>query len=110
MVDRDRCKRCGGIETYKHLRWECGEAQKIWQLYNEFSSFTNQLEEKVLDYENVFKIGNNANMNKIKIRIIQGMIQSERPANWKLDNIRKIVNDIKNMENYNVKNKLGTAG
>jgi hypothetical protein len=109
MVDRDSCRRCGRIETYKHLLWECGEAQRIWQLFNEFLSSINQLEEKVLGYENVFKIGNNANMNKTKIRIIKGMIQIERPANWKLDNIRKMANDIKDMEKYNVKNKLGTS-
>ena len=40
---------------------------------------------------------------------MQGIIQIERPANWKLDNIRKMANDIKDMEKYNVKNKLGTS-
>jgi asparagine synthetase B (glutamine-hydrolysing) len=36
MVDNNKCKRCGEVETYKHLLWECREAKNIWQLFNEF--------------------------------------------------------------------------
>jgi hypothetical protein len=95
MVDTNKCKRCGEIETYKHLLWTCREAQKIWQLYSEFVSLTNQQEERVLEYENVFKIGNIANINKVKMKIIQGMIEIERPVNWSMEKVMKIAKEIR---------------
>jgi hypothetical protein len=82
MVNNNKCKRCEEVETYKHLIWECRDAKKIWQLFHEFATSANQQEEKVLDYKNIFKIGNIANMNKVQIKVIQGMIQVERPTNW----------------------------
>ena len=106
MVNNDKCIRCADVETYKHLLWECREVQKIWELFNEFASHTNHQEERVLVYENVFEIGNKANINKIKIRIIQGMIQMERPKNWTMDNIIKLSNDIYRIEIYNTKKKV----
>jgi hypothetical protein len=44
-------------------------------------------------------------LSKIKMKVIQGMIQIERPTNWTIENIEKIANDIKNMELYNLKIK-----
>jgi cephalosporin-C deacetylase-like acetyl esterase len=81
MVNNNKCKRCEEVETFKHLKWECRDAKRIWQLFNEFATSANQQEEKVLENENIFKIGNMANMNKVKIKVIQGMIQVDRPTN-----------------------------
>ena len=103
MVNNDKCMRCAEVETYKHLLWECGEVQKIWETFNEFVSYINQHEDRVLEYKNVFEIGNQANINKIKIRIIQGMIQIERPKNWTMDNIVKLASEVKRIETYNYK-------
>jgi hypothetical protein len=41
----------------------------------------------VLEYDNVFKIGNMANMNKVKVKVIQGMIQIECPINWTIEKL-----------------------
>jgi hypothetical protein len=35
------------------------------------------------------------------MKIIQEMIQVERPVNWSIENVKKIVNEIKNIELYN---------
>jgi hypothetical protein len=51
----------------------------------------------------VFKIINKAIINKTKVRMIQGMIQIERPKSWTLDNILTINNEIKRIEIYNQK-------
>ena len=59
----------------------------------------------MLEYKNVFEIGNKANVNKIKIKIIQGMIQMERPKNWTMDNIMNYANEINRIEIYNAKKK-----
>ena len=60
-------------------------------------------EEKVLRYDDVFKMGTLSVGNKIKIKVIQGMIQNERPTNWTISNIMKIANEIKWTEIYNAK-------
>ena len=103
MVNNNKCKRCEEVETYKHLIWECREARKIWQIFNEFVTNLKQENERVQSYENVFKIGNIGNINKIKIKVIQGMIQIERPSNWTMEKITKIENEIKCIEIYNTK-------
>jgi hypothetical protein len=66
MVNTNKCTRCSEVETYKHLLWECREVRKIWELFNEFASYTNHQDERVLEYESVFKIGIKANLNKVK--------------------------------------------
>jgi hypothetical protein len=105
MVDNNKCIRCAEVETYKHLLWECREAQKIWEIFNNFASQSNDQKERILNYKDVFEIGNKASLNKIKIRIIQGMIQMERPKNWTMDNIIKLANEINRIEIFNTKKK-----
>jgi len=34
MVDSPNCKRCGRVETVKHVLWECVRAKKLWNLFN----------------------------------------------------------------------------
>ncbi len=63
MVTNNKCKRCEEIETYKHLLWECRESKRIWKHFNEFAVKENQLNERVIEYDNVFTIGNIANIN-----------------------------------------------
>ena len=91
MVNNDRCERCGEVETYKHLMWECGEVRKIWMAFNEFSACNNYMEESILEYEDVFKIGSIGKINKVKLTVIQSMIQIERPMNWTIENIKKLI-------------------
>ena len=57
--------------------------------------------DKVLCYEDVFKISELGVVSKVKMKIIQEMIQVERPVNWSIENVKKIVNEIKNIELYN---------
>ena len=101
MVSNNKCKRCGEVETYKHLLWECREAKNIWQLFNEFLTNINENNEKVHEYDNLFRIGNKGNVSKIKMKIIQGMIQIERPYGWTIEKIKEIAYDIRNNELYN---------
>jgi hypothetical protein len=105
MVNEDKCKRCGEVETYKHLLWECREAKNIWQLFNEFVTNANQGSEKVQDYDNIFKIADKENVSKVKMKIVQGLIQVERPKCWTLDRINDIAKEIKCIELYNEKIK-----
>jgi hypothetical protein len=45
-------------------------------------------------------------INIIKIKIVQCLIQIERPKNWNEDNITKIIKEVMYLEKYNaIKNK-----
>ena len=92
--------RCGDVETYKHLLWECRESGNIWKVYNEFLYKIDHPNETVRKYDDVFKIGIIGGLSKIKMKIIQGMIQIVRPVNWTVEHINKIANEIKCMELY----------
>jgi hypothetical protein len=105
MTNSDKCGRCLEVETYRHLLWECVEARKIWIAFNDFAALTNYTEERVLEYEDVFKIGGTENMSKVKVTVIQRMIQIERPTNWTIENIIKIFSEIKRIETFNTKKK-----
>ena len=56
---------------------------------------------EVLCYEDVFKIVESGVVSKVKMKVIQEMIQVERPVNWSIENVKKIINEIKNIELYN---------
>ena len=107
MIDNDRCTRCGQVETVKHLLYECEHSKRIWNLYNEILILNKQETEQVLKYNSIFQIGRMAATNIIKIRLIQCLIQIERPRDWSQDNIKTVIKEIMNMEKYNsIKNKM----
>jgi hypothetical protein len=57
--------------------------------------------EKVLTYEDVFIPGKSSSICIIKIRLIQELIQMDRPKNWTDKNIEQICIEIMKMEKYN---------
>ena len=69
----DECERCGEVETYKHLFWECRESRRVWRSFNEY------IDHKVTRYEEVFTIDNNWIISMVKVRVKQAMKQIERP-------------------------------
>jgi hypothetical protein len=103
MVNNNKCKRCGDVETYKHLMWECKEARQIWKVFNEYLTKTNQQEVRVLEYEKLYTIGSMGFVNKVKMRVIQEMIQINRPANWTMENINWNLKELKSLELFNAK-------
>jgi hypothetical protein len=54
--------------------------------------------EQVVNYNNIYNIGKSPSTSMKKIKLIQEMIQMERPKNWCKNNIEKIVNEIINIE------------
>ena len=51
----DACERCGDVETYKHLFWECVESRRVWRSFNEYMSDIGHVH-RVDCYERVFTI------------------------------------------------------
>jgi hypothetical protein len=91
------------VGKWKHTNTYCGNVEKLrgygrhLMIYETHKSTGGKIEK----YDNIFEIGNISVLTKVKIRIIQCMIQVERPKNWSLDNIVEIANGIKRIEKYN---------
>jgi hypothetical protein len=100
MTINDKCPRCGDLEDAKHLLWECYHSRNIWSLFN--TSIINQRQNvtRVESYEDVFKISGEVITILVKMRIIQEMIQIERPKHWNQDNITKIREDLLKIEEF----------
>jgi hypothetical protein len=81
MTNSDQCPRCGEVEDSRHMLWDCVHARSIWNKYNNLVRRLNQLDEEAKTYENVFAPGNNSAICLIKIKVIQALIQIERPKN-----------------------------
>ena len=57
---------------------------------------------KVTGYEEVTTVDYNRIVSMIKVRVIQGMIQIERPIGWGIECVRKLAIELKCIEIYNV--------
>ena len=90
----DQCERCGAVETYRHLFWECVESRKVWRAFNQYMEIIGS-NHKVNDYDNVFAIDRSGAISMIKVGVIQAMIQIVRPTGWNVERVRKLSLEIK---------------
>ena len=101
MIDTDKCQKCGEVETTKHLLWECPQVRNIWSIFNNLMVGLKKQVDTVNSYDEVYSIGSTAGTNLIKIKLIQELIQIERPKYWDIDNMRKIIVNLTDIEKYN---------
>jgi hypothetical protein len=66
----------------------------------------NIISEAINEYQDIYRIENDAHVCKVKMKIIQEMIQIERPRGWNMDRINLISRGIKQIELYNKHNKI----
>jgi hypothetical protein len=59
--------------------------------------------ENVQSYENIYKIGNTPGTALIKIRVIQELIQMERPRNWTSKSLELLIENLIQTDEYNAK-------
>jgi uracil phosphoribosyltransferase len=57
------------------------------------------------EYKQIFTAGDEPGITIIKIRLIQEMIQIQRPKNWETKRFEELVKDIVSIEKYNYKKK-----
>ena len=55
MSRSDECERCGEIETYRHLFWECKQSRTVWRAFNDYMTNIGH-KHRVLGYDEVFTI------------------------------------------------------
>jgi hypothetical protein len=101
MTNSDKCKRCGEIETTKHLLWECPHVRNIWSIFNNLMTTVNRRTDCVNQYDDVYVTTSSAGTTLIKIKLIQELIQIERPKNWGIDNLKQMITKLTNIEKYN---------
>ena len=96
----DACERCGEVETYRHLFWECVESRRVWRSFNEYMNEIGHVH-RVDSFEKVFAIDDNRIISMIKVRVVQAMIQISRPVAWGVARIRTLALELKCIELYN---------
>ena len=101
MIDSNRCERCGQVETTRHLLWDCVESSKIWKLFNDWLENKLSLSNRMNEYSHVYMVDNDSHVCKVKMKIIQEMIQIIRPSNWNIDKIEHLSMEIIRIERYN---------
>jgi hypothetical protein len=101
MTVTDECPRCNMTETSKHLLWECTHAKNIWSLFNDLMNNVENGQECVNKYEDVFQTCKLPATSIVKMKIIQSLIQIERPMNWNREKLLDIIKDLINVERYN---------
>jgi hypothetical protein len=88
-------------ETSKHLLWECTHVKNIWSLFNDLMNHIRNGHECVSNYEDVFQACEMPAVTIVKAKIIQALIQIERPINWDRDRLLDTIKDLINVERYN---------
>jgi hypothetical protein len=106
MTLDDKCDRCGSTETTKHLLWECKWSQDMWNNLNSIYRKMNLKEGFIRKYDDLFNFKSCSGSNTIKLKLINELIQIERPKHLNEQNIVIIINKLKNIEKYiAIKNK-----
>ncbi len=82
MTQDSKCPRCSLEETTPHLLWECHESRKIWSLFNKLLDELQCSVYKIANYKDLYKTERNSAISIIKMKIIQQLIQIERPKDW----------------------------
>ncbi len=105
MTNNDKCPRCENTETINHLLWECTHVQNVWKLYNNFAIKLGTEQDCVKQYDDVYKVGSSPAIALVKIRVIQELIQIERPKNWNEEKMVNLVEELIRNDRYIAKQK-----
>ncbi len=72
--------------------------EKIWILFNDLMNHTENGHKCVNNYENVFQTCTLPAISIVKTKIIQALIQTERPMNWNREKLLDTIKDLINVE------------
>ena len=75
MINNNTCERCQQVESTRHLLWECVESRNIWEFFNLWLFYNNPMSNNINEYQDIFNIDECAHVCKVKMKIIQEMIQ-----------------------------------
>ena len=100
MTTTDKCPRCNLTETTEHLLWECVHVRHIWTLYNDLMINLTKPDERILKYEDIYKVGFSSGIIQIKISLIKELIQIVRPTNWNENKLYNLIKEQIKIDEY----------
>jgi ribosomal protein L37AE/L43A len=102
MIVDNNCERCGGfeVEDVKHLLWECRETRKMWESLNTILAEIGLNKFIIKEYKDIYSFNENGAFNTIKLRLINELIQINRPINMNVEKVKKIINNLRKTEKY----------
>jgi hypothetical protein len=101
MTVTDKCPRCNMTETSRHLLFDCVHVKNIWSLFNNLMTQIRNGQECVNNYEDVFQACELSAINILKAKLIQALIQIERPLNWNREKLLDTIKELMHIEQYN---------
>jgi hypothetical protein len=106
MVNDSDCERCGLEETTKHLLWDCRDTRMMWESYNNILSEGGLSQFSVENYNDVYKFNCTGAVSTVKLKLINELIQINRPRYMNIDKVKNIIRNLYNTEKYiAIKNK-----
>jgi hypothetical protein len=100
MTDSPDCTRCGQTETNDHLLYNCQFSVGMWSIYNEVIKEYFNSEYSICKIEDIFNFNSGPIENCLKIKLINNLIQIERPKHWTKEKILGMALETKKVEKY----------
>jgi hypothetical protein len=94
------CPRCGDIENNQHLLYECRFSREMWANFNKVIKQHYNSSYAINRYEDIYNFDNGHIENVLKLKLINELIQIERPKHLTENKIINLANDFKNIEKY----------
>jgi hypothetical protein len=100
MTPTSSCPRCGDIENNPHLLYECRFSREMWSNFNKVIKQHYNSNYAINRYEDIYKFDNGPIENVLKLKLINELIQIDRPKHLTENKIINLANDFKNIEKY----------
>ncbi len=100
MVESPSCKRCGETETNDHLLFGCRFSALMWSIYNKVLRESFNSTYCINRREDIYDFNNSPIENGLKIKLINELIQIDRPMHWTKEKILNIALEIRKIEKY----------
>ncbi len=100
MTESPNCNRCGEIETVDHLLFECNDSKKMWKTYNTVLKRKLSSRYEINGKKDIFNFEIGTIENILKVKLINELIQIERPKFWTESRTEKILEEMRKFDKY----------
>ena len=92
------------VMVLKQLNIFCGNVQnqkKNWSLFNEWKVSYSPTSPSVNEYRDIYWVDDNAHVCKVKLKVMQELIQIVRPVGWNVGRVEGMSLELLKIEAYN---------
>jgi hypothetical protein len=106
MTNSPNCVRCNEVESSKHLLFYCRFSTNMWSVYNTIIKTEFNSSFSINNFEDIFNFDTGTCENRLKLKLINELIQIERPTFWSKSKMMSIIAEMKSLDKYiSIKNK-----